>query len=166
VIASWKRLLCYDFAGVFDRLRITRRQPGGYRRGNASAVARASGPSIYSALGRRARDFHRRRIVMAEPPIHAASGRATEQRRKPEQPQLLQRPAADEQRRSSAARGIHRRIRNGDADQVDQREAQPDRDWREALRRIAVGCAHDYEQEYERHDEFAHQAGRERIPTR
>src|SRR5581483_12034607 len=59
-------------------------------------------------------------------------------RRDPEEPELRDRPAADEERRSRAARGIHRRVRDRDADQVDERQREPDRDPRESDRRAEM----------------------------
>ena len=52
----------------------------------------------------------------------------------PEQPELAERPAADEDRGAGAARGVDREVRDGDPDQVDQREPEADRDRREARR--------------------------------
>ena len=50
---------------------------------------------------------------------------AARNRRDPEQPELLERPAADEDRRTRAARRIDRRVRHRNADQMDQREREP-----------------------------------------
>ncbi|KAG1319987.1 hypothetical protein G6F63_014474 [Rhizopus arrhizus] len=66
-------------------------------------------------------------------------------RRNPEQPQLLYRPTAHEQRRPSRTSRIHRRIRDGNADQVNQRQRQPDRDGRKAGRRALGRGAKDHE---------------------
>ena len=54
-------------------------------------------------------------------------------RRHPEEPQLLERPSADDDRGSGAARRVHREIGDGYTDQVNQREAEADRDGRKAL---------------------------------
>ncbi len=50
----------------------------------------------------------------------------------PEEPELLDGPAADEERGSGAAGGVHREIGDRDADEVDQREPEADGDRREA----------------------------------
>ena len=59
-----------------------------------------------------------------EPAIDHAAQRAADQRRDPEQPELRQRPAADEQRRPGAARRVDRGVGDGNADQVDHHQRQ------------------------------------------
>src|SRR5688572_30463192 len=43
----------------------------------------------------------------------------------PEKPELLQRPAADEECRAGAACGVHGEIGHGNTDQMDERESKP-----------------------------------------
>ena len=66
-----------------------------------------------------------------------AGHHGADDRRDPEQPELLERPAADEQRRTGAARRVHRRVGHRNADQVDQRERETDREAGEARRALA-----------------------------
>jgi len=61
----------------------------------------------------------------------------------PEEPQLLQRPAAHENCLAGAARRVDRSVGHRNADQVDQGQPQPDRDRRTALGRPFVGRAED-----------------------
>ncbi len=93
----------------------------------SEARARPSAPAI-SPVGFSARWVSDHRdglgLLTAHPAIDDAGDHRTQQRRDPEQPQLRQRPAADKHRGPCAARGIHGRVGDGDADQVDQRQAQ------------------------------------------
>ena len=72
------------------------------------------------------------RGLLAEPAVEDAAERAADQRRDPEQPELRQRPAADEQRRAGAAGRVDRGVGDRDADEVDQRQAEADGDRGEA----------------------------------
>ena len=54
-------------------------------------------------------------------------------------------------------------LRDGDADQVDQGQAEADRDGREALRGALVGGAEDDHEEHHRHDDLGDQAGGQRV---
>src|ERR1019366_3532654 len=55
-------------------------------------------------------------------------------RRQPEQPQLLDRPSADEHRGAGAPRRVHGGIGDRDTDQMNQGQSQADGDRCEALR--------------------------------
>ena len=79
--------------------------------------------------------------------INDAGQRRADDGREPEEPELLNRPAADEQRRTRAARGVDRKIRDRDADEMDEREPEADSDGREALRGALVRRAEDDQQE-------------------
>jgi len=72
--------------------------------------------------------FFRRLVVIAEPAIHDAGDQGADDRRDPEQPELIERPATRKQCRARAARRIHRRIGHGNADQMDQGQRQADRE--------------------------------------
>src|SRR3546814_1544432 len=61
----------------------------------------------------------------------------------PEEPQLLERQPADDERRAGAARRVDRGVGHGDRNQVDQGERKSDRDRRETRRRAAVGRSHE-----------------------
>jgi hypothetical protein len=60
--------------------------------------------------------------VMLPPPDQSGQGR-TQQRRQPEQPELLDIGAAGEQRRAGAASRVDRCVRDRDEKQMDQRQA-------------------------------------------
>jgi hypothetical protein len=58
---------------------------------------------------------HRHGRSFAEPAVGIAADHPADQWRHPEQPQLRQRPSADEQRRTCAARGVCRHCHGSDA---------------------------------------------------
>src|SRR5215510_11560991 len=58
--------------------------------------------------------------------VQEAAERRAHDRRDPEQPELRDRPPPDEERRPGAARRIHRRVGDGNADEVDEGERQTD----------------------------------------
>ena len=66
------------------------------------------------------------RVRQPDPSIKTRRYRGAHQRRNDKQPQLLQRPAAHENRRPDAARRIHRRVCNWNSHQVNQRQHQSD----------------------------------------
>src|SRR5262245_33768219 len=61
----------------------------------------------------------------------------------PEEPELLEGPAADDEGWTGAARRVDGEVRDRDTDEVDDGEAEADGDGREALRRAAIGGAED-----------------------
>jgi hypothetical protein len=77
-------------------------------------------------------------VRAADVPIDGGAKGAPDDRRHPEEPQLRDGSPADEHRDAGAARGIHRRVGDGNADQVDEREAQPDGDGGEPCARLSV----------------------------
>ena len=74
--------------------------------------------------------------------VEEPSQQAPDQRRHPEQPQLADSPeiasSRHHDRRASGARRVYRGVSDGDADQVDQREAEADGQRRESLGRALV----------------------------
>ncbi len=84
-------------------------------------------------------------------------------RGQPEQPQLLNRPAPDEERRGRAACRVHRRVRHRNADQMDQREREADGESCKPHRGALVRGVEDDQQEHERHHDFGDQPRRQRI---
>src|SRR4030095_14415800 len=66
--------------------------------------------------------------------INGGTEYGAEDRRHPEQPQLTDRPSANVDCHARASRGIHRCVGDGNADQMDQREAETNGQRREALR--------------------------------
>src|SRR6516165_10067513 len=105
-------------------------------------------------------------LLLEEPGIQDARHKRAHNRRYPERPKLAQRPAAHEEGRPGASRGVDRKIVHRNADQMDQRQAQPDGDAREPLGRARVGCAQNDEEEKEGEHNLGHQARPERVPTR
>src|SRR5688572_5745646 len=87
---------------------------------------------IASARACRPRAGDLRGRFFAEPPIEDAAECAANERGDPEEPQLGKRPPADEERRAGAARRVDRGVGDRDAHQVDEGEAEPDGDRREA----------------------------------
>ena len=61
---------------------------------------------------------HGLRLVARQKTVADAGGDRAQQRRDPEEPQLGEGPPADDHRRAGAARGIHRCVGHGDADEV------------------------------------------------
>src|ERR1022692_1528322 len=80
-------------------------------------------------------------------PVDPAAERSADERRYPEQPQLLQGPSADKDGRSGASRGIDRSVSHGNAHQVNQGEAKADGDGRKALGSATVSRSHNDQQE-------------------
>jgi hypothetical protein len=76
-----------------------------------------------------------------------------------ELPQLGDVRPAGEQRRSDAARRIHRGVGHRNSDQLNQRQRQPDWDRGEPGRRRLVGAAEDHGQEEGRSHELGDEAG-------
>src|SRR5262249_53611655 len=80
---------------------------------------------------------------LQETPIQPATREATQDGGDPEQPELLQRPAADEDRRCGAAGRVDRGGGDGNAHEMNQRQAQSDREAGEADRSAAAGPTED-----------------------
>ena len=85
------------------------------------------------------------RRLLADPAVYDAAQDTPYKRGHDEQPKLAYGPTSHKKGRADAAGGINRRIGYGNADQVDQREAQPYCDGRKADRRLSVRRAHDNE---------------------
>src|SRR5438034_7916110 len=81
-------------------------------------------------------------------------------------PELGKSPPADDGGRSRAARGVDRRVRHRDADQVDEREDEPDRDPCERYRSLRIRGGEDREDEDEREDDLEHERAARVEPTR
>ena len=69
-------------------------------------------------------------VGAADVPIDSGTKQSADDRRHPEKPQLLDRPASDKHGDAGAARRVDGGVRHRDADQVDQRQAEADRDRR------------------------------------
>src|SRR4051794_26062030 len=92
----------------------------------------------HKTAGSRATRDVRFRAGFEDASIQPTAGDGADDRRNPEHPQLRERPPADEQSRSGAARRIHRRVGHRDADQVNQRQRKTDRDAGETDRRTLM----------------------------
>jgi hypothetical protein len=77
--------------------------------------------------------------ISAQPAVNGPAEQGADDRGGPEQPQLLDGPAADEKGYPGAASRVDGRVGDRDADQVDQREAHADGDGRQPLGRAFVG---------------------------
>lgn len=86
--------------------------------------------------------------------------------RGPEQPELRDRPVADEDCDAGAACGVHRAVGDRDRDQVDEREGEADGDGREALRRAFRGGSEDDHEEEGCREDFGDEAGDHRVLVR
>src|SRR5581483_7181646 len=85
----------------------------------------ANDPGKSEELGEfRMRGVRNRRLsgFVREDRVGEGGEQSAQDRRHPEQPELLDRPSTHEKRRPRAARGIHREVRDRDPDQMDQRE--------------------------------------------
>src|SRR5215212_1459884 len=104
----------------------------------ASTVVRGltSGTSSPRRLSRtrQRRAGHQCGGLLADPAIDNATDGAADQRSEPEQPELSEGPAADEDGWPGAPRRVHRQVRHGDAYEVHERQAAR---WREARSRPA-----------------------------
>src|SRR5262245_3327112 len=67
-------------------------------------------------------------------------------RRYPEEPQLIDRPTADKDCRTRTARRVDGGVGYGDADQVNERQSQPDRDRGKSFWCTFISRAEDNEQ--------------------
>ena len=96
---------------------------------------RAKAREIRSVVGAAGRDRRGSGLFLAgDERIDDAREDGADDRRDPEQPELREGPAADEERRAGAAGRVDREVGDRDADQVDQRQAEADGDRREARR--------------------------------
>src|SRR5690606_24507014 len=89
-------------------------------------------PWSISMLDRFSRHWRLCRPVSSENAIHPSSGRTADHRRDPEEPELGQSPPSLNDRRACAAGGIDRSVGYRNADQVDERQTEPDRNRSEA----------------------------------
>src|SRR3954471_14399475 len=95
--------------------------------------------------------------------VDEAGERRADYWRYPEEPQLRERPPADEQRGPRRARGVDRGVSDGDAYEVNQRQREPDGERRHAGRRAPVCRAENDDEEEEGHHDFADECGGERV---
>src|SRR6185312_7639612 len=81
----------------------------------------------------------------------------------PKEPELTERPSVHEERLAGAAGGVHGGVRHGNADEVNEGEAESDGDAGERLRRARVRCAENNDQEEHRQNDFRYEAGEQRV---
>src|SRR5712692_4787823 len=98
-------------------------------------------------------------LLLSDQRIHDPGRGGSQNRRHPEQPELLKGPASYEEGGARAPRGVDGGVGHGDRDQVDQGQAEPDCDRRESCRSPSIRGAEDDDQEEERHHHFAHEPG-------
>ena len=104
----------------------------------------------------------RHRRPAADEAVGQRSQDRADERRDPEQPELLDRPAlaaeqGDDGRARRAGR-VHRGPGDRDRGEVDHRQGEADGDGGEALRRAPIGDAEDHQHEDRREDDLGHQA--------
>ncbi len=95
--------------------------------------------------------------------VDEAAKYAADQRRHPEKPKLAESPSANKERLAGAARRIDGGVGDGNADEVDEREAQANGDGREAFGSAYIGRSHDNQQEKGCENNLSHQAGKQGI---
>src|SRR5208337_1009313 len=86
-------------------------------------------------------------------------------RNKQEEPHLRQCLAADQQRRSQAARGIHAHARNADAEDVNRDQRDADGQPRKSCRRALLSRAEDDDDEDQRRNKLKSNCGGHVVPT-
>src|SRR5437870_387295 len=101
-------------------------------------------------------------LLLGDERIDDAGRGSSQNRRHPEQPELLKGPASHEEGGARAPRRVDRGVGHGDRDQMDQGQAEPDCDRREACWGSSIRGAEDDDQE-ERHHHLAYEPGSERI---
>ena len=95
--------------------------------------------------------------------IDDARQRTASERRDPKEPELRERPVADEQSGPGAAGGVHRNVRDRNADEMDEREAEPDGNRREPGGSARVRRAENDHQEHEREHELRDERGAQAV---
>jgi hypothetical protein len=98
--------------------------------------------------------------------VNKAGECRTDDGSEPEQPELLDGPPTDKERGTGAAGGIHRKIRDGNADEMDERKPKADCDRGEALWSSLVRRAEDDHQEEKREHDFRNKRGDHRVFSR
>ena len=89
-----------------------------------------------------------------KPAGEKASRDCADDGRDPKEPELRERPAADEDRGTRASCGIYREIRDRDADEMNEREREADRNSSESCDGFFGRGAEDDGQEDEREDDL------------
>jgi len=78
-------------------------------------------------------------------------------RRNPEDPQLGHGPIPDKHRDARASSRINRRVRDRNADEVNQGETQTNPDWGESLGSALIGRTQDDQEKHHGHHDFRHE---------
>src|SRR5580700_9400308 len=129
---------------------------------NAPARTRALGHPYSLPLSRRSSTALRRGllfrhvdlVVFVQPSPDEARKSPPQKRRDPEQPQLLEGPPSDEERRAGAARRIDRQVRDRNADEMHERQGQADGNPGKADDGALRRGTQNHRQEDERQDEL------------
>ena len=80
-------------------------------------------------------------VTLQERAMEESGDEGADDGRDPEEPELVDRPATDEERGRGATRRIHRGVGDRNADEMDERERETDREAGEADRGTLVGGA-------------------------
>ena len=151
-----------NFVHAPNRMTGLCRKPGDYgtrdERKSGRPGALAPGPPAKIRRNVSARKRRPVRACRVKPAIDKARDQRADDGRHPEQPELVHRPAAREQRRRRAARRIDRGVGDRDARSGGSASGTGRWRWAQTLRRAAMGRAQDHEQEGEGHHHFADQA--------
>ena len=75
----------------------------------------------------------------------------------PEEPQLRRCPITDKDRNTGASSRVNRGIRDGNTDQVDERQPETNRNRSQAFGRTIIGRAHDDEEEHRAQHDLSRQ---------
>src|SRR5215813_13276446 len=102
-------------------------------------------------------------ISLEKAAVDPSRHKSADERRQPEEPELLDGPPTDEQGRCCAACGIDGCVGDGDADQVDEGQCKADSEPSEPGGRASVGRAENHNEKHERHHNLCDERGEEGI---
>ena len=144
--------------GALTEVRASRLRPVLGRLGRPSAAPKPVHPSEIPESRRRRQTAPTSGLFFFEEQRINKSGQSrTNYWGDPKEPELMQRPAVHEKRRSGAAGRVHRQVVNGYADQVNEREAKANGNSRKPQRCATIRSAHNDEQEEESEHNLRHE---------
>src|SRR5262245_314608 len=135
---------------------------------------RCAGRRGWREANESAKDFSRRRsahdrrldLALEHRAVEEAGEHRTDEWRKPEQPELLNISHPREEGRGGAARRIDRRVRDRDADKVNKRQCEPDREAGKSDGRALMRRAEDDDQKHKRHHDLGDDRGAHAVLAR